>query len=546
MVFSLLFIREDLENLMKVKNYVTTLVLGLISISCSDVRLGEPVLPPVQQKSVGDFCISPPESLERFTKFLFVMDKSGSNGSMDPGANLRAGSIETFYQDNRNNPYFKWGMVTFQGSDSKAEIEGPYFTQDENMVNDAITSLRSGDGDSTPYGSALSVSRLAIETDIDENPDEDSVYMVFFVSDGVPTDVRDVSKLRGMVRDLVNAKPGRIFLSTAYYGSNGGSAISKLKEMAEEGHGKFVDLNSGSDLDYNELIVEPTTEPWQLKRKLLTYNLNASICEDGKIGIDSDSDGLCDIDEVKYGLDPQKRFSFKTIKVGDTKIDVSGFGDYFHWRRLVFNESLPECRDRSDEDFDMLTKCEEEYILNMRPSGTLNGRTTGDPKNPDTDLDGFLDGIELMVFKDKGSPMNDQNVLDSYDGEDDNAGTQIEQHRNPFLYDPDAVAYDTNILPIGIEEGSYCYSFQQNILELFNTLEVKAEDTLPGLAHEAGENVVYVYYIQTPQSDPSGPGMLKYDIQKIKYDPNANKNLGPGNGLQIRSDVFKSYLVPMN
>ena len=95
--------------------------------------------------------------------------------------------------------------------------------------------------------------------------------------------------------------------------------------------------------------------------------------------------------------------------------------------------------------------------------------------------------------------MNDQNVLDSYDGEDDNAGTQIEQHRNPFLYDPKATAYDTTIIPMGIQNGRACYSFSQSVLELFNTLEVKESDTLPGLGHKAGENVVFLYYIQTPQ-----------------------------------------------
>ncbi len=521
-------------------------ILFIVS-ACSDINLRPPEEPEINSKSAGDFCISPPEDIERYTKFLFVMDKSGSNNETDPGATKRANNIEKFYNDNLHEDFFKWGMIAFYNSNPQAYIQNPYFTQDEPIFRDAISRLRGPDAGSTPYLSTLGVTREAIRSDIEENLDEDSVYMVFFVSDGVPTDTNDIATIRSSVRDIVSLRPGRIFVSTAYYGPNSGTATSILEGMADEGGGKFVNFNNTDELDFNELVVKPTKEPWGMK-KMLTYNLNAGFCLNGDVGVDSDADGLCDIDErqisQQYGpelaelgidrLDPAKRFS---LSEGPLK----GYGDYFVWRYLVFGEVLNPCEDREDKDFDMLTKCEEAHLKNQRPSGT--DRFNGDPLNPDTDLDGYLDGIEIYTFKDKGSANDDQNVSLSFDFEEEDAGTQISEHRNPLIYDPQAVRYDMRVFPTGIEGGKSCYSFSQTVLELFTTLEVRAEDTLPGLEHAAGENVVYLYYIQTPQSDKNGPGVLKYSFQKLMAD---NRKEDEVFGLKVRDDVFSSYVVPIS
>lgn len=523
-------------------------VLPLFTLACSDISLKKPASPVVNAKSEGDFCISPPENKNRLTKIMFVMDKSGSNQTTDPGAALRAGGVEKFYDKYMNDPFIKWGMIRF-GIETEFMITEPYFTQDETSVRNAISELRSTDTGGTPYSDALAKTELAIRDDMEKFPEEDAYYMVFFISDGRPEPYITVDQAKMLVKGLVEIKPGKIFLSSAYYGTNGTAAQEYLREMAAAGGGKYADLNQTGELDFEALIVKPTNEPWQIKNTtLMVYNTNASTCLDGSIGVDSDADGMCDKDEVKYGLDPTKRNSFPSIVEGGRTIDLRGYGDYFHWRRLVFGESLPACANNTDEDHDLLTKCEEEYIVNQRPTTVFpdgKPRYNGDPKNPDTDLDGFLDGVEIFMFKDKGSANDFLNVLRSYDGESDSSGVQMRQHRNPTVWDPTAFTYDIIINPKGFEEGKSCYSYSQSRLELFTTLEVKEGDTLPGLEHKAGENSVLVYYIQTPQSDKDGPGVLKYSIQTLRADQRISDSRGTAAGVDIEKP-FETYTPPNN
>ncbi|MCB0349050.1 MAG: VWA domain-containing protein, partial [Bdellovibrionales bacterium] len=289
------------------------IVVPFFTLACGDINLMKPTDPPVNAKSDGNFCISPPETKNRLTKIMFVMDKSGSNSSTDPGAVLRAGGVENFYNDHLNDEYIKWGMIQF-GQVTDFVITDPYFTQDETAVRSAISVLRSSDGGSTPYSDALAKTELAIRDDIDTFPEEDAYYMVFFISDGRPEPYISVDQAKTLVQSIVNIKPGKIFLSSAYYGTNGTSAQEYLREMAIAGGGKYADLNLTGELDFEALIVRPTNEPWQIKNTtLMVYNTNASTCLDGSIGVDSDSDGMCDVDELEYGLNPQLRNSFPTI-----------------------------------------------------------------------------------------------------------------------------------------------------------------------------------------------------------------------------------------
>jgi hypothetical protein len=525
-------------------------VVPLFSLACGDVNLVKKATEAVNTKSQGNFCISPPEDLNRFTKFMFVVDKSGSNTSTDPGADKRYTNIMRFYDENMTEPYFKWGLIAYVNTEPITYIENPYFSQDDAQIRQGIERLREGDSGGTPYGSALARTKDVIRQDIQDNRDEESIYMIFFISDGDPTDISDVNALRGLVDDIQQLSPGKIFMSTAYYGPNSAGAIHRLEQMADAGDGKFVNFNNTDELDFNELIVRPTKEPWQIKNtNLMVYNVNAATCLNGKVSVDSDADGMCDEDELRYGLNPAKRNSFPSVTDSrGNATDLRGYGDYFHWRRIVFGETLPPCSDSTDEDHDLLTKCEEAYIINQRPSTVFpdgTPRYNGDPKNPDTDLDGYLDGIEILMFKDKGSANDYLNVLRSYDGEADSSGTQIRQHRNPTVFDPNVFKYDIVINPIGYEEGRACYAYAQSRLELFTTIEVKAGDTLPGLEHVAGDNSVFVHYVQTPQSDKDGPGVLKYSIQKLRADQRVNDSRGTAAGVNVEVP-FDTYVVPNN
>ena len=54
------------------------------------------------------------------------------------------------------------------------------------------------------------------------------------------------------------------------------------------------------------------------------------------------------------------------------------------------------------------------------------------------DRDGYIDGIELSMFRQGSYIMDYTNTRRSFDGEAEDAGTQIRQHRNPLRRDEQA------------------------------------------------------------------------------------------------------------
>ncbi|MDC0980491.1 VWA domain-containing protein [Bdellovibrionales bacterium] len=505
-------------------------------VGCSDVSLVRASESYVSVKSTGQFCISDPDEVKKYTKFLFVIDKSGSNQETDSGAEKRAGNIRKFIEENRDKEYYRYGLIAFSGNSSESYIKNEQgeaeFTEDEDKALKAVDRLRSEvDDGSTPYRAAITQARGVIVRDKELHPKEQSIYMVFFVSDGVPTDVHGNSELDSLVKDLRKSVSNPVFFSTAFYGGSGSGAEDRLREMAKSGKGKYINFDSGTDWDFNELVVRPDYEPWQLKT-LMVYNINAGYCIDGSIDIDSDADGMCDKDEERFrnrGFDPQNRFSFG-----------GGYGDYFHWLRIKHKKDLPDCNDRSDEDLDLLTFCEEAFIENESPNADQD-LLHGDPKNPDTDHDGVIDGIETFVYftRTRAYAMDPTNLSSvQYDFEEQ-AGEQIYQHRNPLVRDRDSVAYDSNYWPELTSGQKTCYGFYMGTLPLYKTLEVLPENTLPGLAHRANENVVLLYYLQTYQNSPNGDAVYKYSYQTLLKD---NLRTDTSAGVKVNDDVFKTYV----
>jgi len=531
---------------------VWAVLLPVVSflVSCSDARLLKPREKITNIASVGSFCTQPPDTSTVFTKFLFVIDKSGSNSSgngfsngTDPDNRKRADNIEKFWIPRQTNPFIKWGYVVFNGDFGSKAYIGPNdgkagFSGIPDDMQNAISRQRSeADTNGTPYKAALGMAKQAIRDDIKEHPEEDSNYLVFFMSDGYPTDYNGQGppgpEAFADVQDLINIYPGKIRFSAAYYGPEDVGASEGMKKMAEVGQGKFVDLNQTDDFEIDDLLVGGASgETYVIKPgSFIVYNTNSSICFDNAMGLDSDGDGLCDKDEVTLGVPYaiNNRFSF-----GD------GYGDYIHYAAKLAKENLIACNDRTDQDNDLLTLCEESYMKNMAPTGTK--LTSTDRVNPDTDSDGIGDGIEYFMLHQKSVGLDMFNLFRNFDTEFFNAGDQIRAHRNPLFPDDKIPAenyYDTKIDFTGFNsQGQSCYNFSQANLQVFKTSNLSSANALNDQhAHPTNGNVVMVSFIQTLQRDPSAPGVYVYSFQTLDANSKA--------GLTINDKIFKFYKVPV-
>ena len=77
--------------------------------------------------------------------------------------------------------------------------------------------------------------------------------------------------------------------------------------------------------------------------------------------------------------------------------------------------------------------------------------------------------------------------------------------------------FDFNLAPSHFtDEGQQCFTYSQGEMQIHSTVEVSESNTLSGMGHKAGENVVLSYYVQNPRRRPSSQGVLLYNIQKIR------------------------------
>lgn len=545
------------------KQFVICFSLLILS-ACSDINLSGLKPQPVNSTSVGSFCTYDPEEKMSYTNYMFIVDYSGSNSSTDP-SRVRIDKVVEFYNNKKNQDYTRWGALMFD-SNSRAAIyetsqNEPIFTDDEALEEQGMQRLQSEsqNGTSTNYSAAIDMANDAITNDVRNHPDRDDFYIIFFLTDGMPNSgTTSTEGLVNKVKDLVGIRSGHIFFSAAYYGGQGDS--TKLRKMAEAGGGNFVDIDRAQDLDFSGLIPDgPQKEAWVLKKdSFLVYNLNTAICEHpalgngspGDFGSDSDGDGVCDDDEIYYSqkfgwkLDPTKRSTPQADpQTGGLKDLI--FSDYFILLQYKGTLLLPPClpEEAIDDDHDFLNKCEERFIKNATPYGTKYKDfewKSGNPKDPDTDNDGILDGLEVVLFRSHLGWAMDDRVSLPWSGENISALKKVQMHKNPLMPDR-SPAYDTEITEIGTQNGKTCYSFKQNILPLYPVYDVRSQDVHPFLTRAPKTNKVMVYFMQNKFSDPNGKGIYMYSVQELKVDQSYQGGIGLPAGLQINDSVFKPY-----
>ena len=202
--------------------------------------------------------------------------------------------------------------------------------------------------------------------------------------------------------------------------------------------------------------------------RLFAWNRNV-IARDGQELVDSDGDGLADVDELALGTDPTNP---------DT--DGDGLSDGVEVR-MGTNPLVPNviegCDPTQDTDGDRLNDCEERLL------GT-------DPCAADTDGDGLTDLVEVHSGTNPLAPEED---LDS-DGDGVSNAIEVETHTDPnsadLSYRADRASWTTLTPGTPTPDGRACYGFTVGNLSLMATL---ARPNPPFGTTPAGTNDIYLY-----------------------------------------------------
>ena len=537
---------------------------ALALVGCSDVKLT--ITPTVQVSSLSanfpQVCAQPPTTQTSVTKVLFLVDMSGSNQSgnngdgvgTDPDKSFRFGSISNFVQANIANKNIYYGFIAFQGAGGVALINDgstadATFTNDPNVMMAALTQFQGlTDSGATPYKAALAMANTSIALDrvTAKAANVTPYYAVVMLSDGVPSDYSSPINDAAIDADVASliVTGGEATLSTVYYGpavtTLDMDAASRLQRMAVDGGGGFSNTNvDGRNVPLTDIIAFSNNNPLVIKQFMVT-NVTSAPCDDGTMGIDSDADGLCDKDEIAYNTslakDPIEGPRMKGHTFNPTSRNSFGnvYNDYINYRTIKYGEAVDtNCTTTTSTSADLLNDCEKLFVSSTTPDGpttpwTAAMGTTGDPKNFDSDGDGFLDYIELIFGRSRSAGMDFNSTNTSIQGY--TMSQILLQHRNP-INPSNAVAYDPDFhFTQANDAGQNCYSYTQSVLPLYHTQALLAANSagFTELAHAADENVILIYYIQTAENAPNGAGELHYQFQKIKYGTSGlNLNLDP-------------------
>lgn len=215
----------------------------------------------------------------RPTRVLFVVDQSGSNingpyeapgQATDPQKTFRTGVMQEFYQSNQSKATLSWGLTVFNDTSAtnlmKHSGSTVPFSSTSNDFSSALTSFtQRTDVGQTPYKAALNLVKQTITNDMATAPKYVN-YLVAFITDGYPTDYCPTPSTTGCpgqimdssidtdLRAVITAAKGSIQFSTIYYGKPDSDAAKRLQRMAGIGGGEFVDTNTTSHVNLNDIM----------------------------------------------------------------------------------------------------------------------------------------------------------------------------------------------------------------------------------------------------------------------------------------------------
>ncbi|HLE13023.1 MAG: hypothetical protein A2504_17590 [Bdellovibrionales bacterium RIFOXYD12_FULL_39_22] len=360
-----------------------------------------------------NFCTTPANQVKTYLKFIFVLDKSGSNqrrilditgdGVPDSGAEVigtdpegsrRYAPIVGFLESIPEDDSIFYSLVDFSTAASvvSAGLSHPSYSTFSNnkaafadLINTQWSNTATGDSGATNYTAAVAAVKAWIQSDITAAKTAaeiiSSYYVIFFVSDGAPwipsgaltiqQTLPEIQYSIDSLKSLTESNPewiDSVQVHTGYYFSpyidlvtglpvtgDDPDARLRLSDMAARSSGEFLEFASGQQIDFTKFSIPERNLKNSLK-DILVIN-RSTLWDKGEIFADSDGDGLSDQWEGLHS---------SSSATGDS--DADGLSDFVEYR--LTNGVSATSRSRScgvhlttnDADGDTLNDCEE-YML---------------------------------------------------------------------------------------------------------------------------------------------------------------------------------------
>ena len=495
----------------------------------------------------GTFLTESPDEISFPVKVLFAIDCSLSmgdeiNGQLvgsDPHF-LRIEAVRNFidrYNTNENVSFeiMLWNNDVFRRT--RNADGNPGFTKDPDELNYVLDSAYNDT--MTDYLGTLDAIHSDIQRDILHVDNEETLirskYIVVFLSDGMSnvqggrqSDTEIWNRVEETYDMATEAGVGSFnfhtFLLLGMFppGSEGDQARqiaeNTLDGMADRGHGQFRLFQSAEAIDFINIVDMRLTVEYKIKY-LVAYNYNSRAGIE-ILYVDSDGDGLIDVDENAHNTDPMV-----------TDSDGDGLSDFFEIKVSSPGHQLDPLTPDSpcdlqpdglwpDTDNDGLTDCEE-YV-----KGTNR-------YIPDTDSDGIPDGIEFAMGT---NPLEIQMTTDSdFDGNED--WLEVQEHTNVTSNDPkirQRYSYkydlqDLGLVPVNNSESGTSfvrhYAFTISNINIMDTLGYSVGGQL---FQHPGDNVIRLYIAQVPEDNPDTLPLFRMAEVTVNTDDNSrNVTLTP-------------------
>jgi len=388
------------------KKFIATLtVLAFAAVGCGSEKLrelrrlyminAEPITAKV------NFCTLEASKVKSNLKFIFMIDKSGSNQDggnelgTDPDGARRYTNLISFLQNNSDDPTVFYSLINFS---TDANIVQGFTNNRTSFANLVINESNPGntvparpsDGGWTNYLGAFTKVHQLIDNDIKAAkllPEIiSSYYVVFFISDGYPqvgtNEFQSKIDIFNTIDAFVNLEKAfeeyvdSVQLHTGYYYNTADPAAQQLvKELAERGNGDSYEFGAGQGIDFSQFAVPERNVKNTLKDIFVT-NVN-TVWHDGNFYLDADADSMPDDLEKELGSDPNLYDSdFNGVSDGvEFRISGKPCKDKFCSKAgaepyLACNSYLrPDAAGKrlfKDLDKDLLNDCEERVVLKSK------------------------------------------------------------------------------------------------------------------------------------------------------------------------------------